>query len=99
MPTSPAKKRKKAAPRPRYAMPAFIRRALAKRGLLAAYRERPPYQRNDYIGWITRAVRASTREQRLEQMLSELERGGVYMKMTWHAEPLRPPTLRAKKKT
>ena len=70
-------------PRPRYPMPAFIREALEARGLTAAYEARPPYQRNDYIGWITRAVRPGTQEKRLNQMLEELERGDVYMKMAW----------------
>jgi uncharacterized protein YdeI (YjbR/CyaY-like superfamily) len=70
--------------RERYPMPAFIREALAARGLLEAYRLRPPYQQNDYIGWITRARLESTREKRLAQMLDELEGGTRYMKMAWH---------------
>jgi hypothetical protein len=41
-------------PRPRSPMPNFMRDALNERGLLDAYRARPPYQRNDYIGWVTR---------------------------------------------
>jgi hypothetical protein len=36
-------------------MPDFIHSALLKRGLLEAYQNRPAYQQNDYIGWITRA--------------------------------------------
>jgi uncharacterized protein YdeI (YjbR/CyaY-like superfamily) len=40
-----------------------------------AYRARPPYRQNDYIGWITRARRAETRQRRLSQMLDELEHG------------------------
>jgi len=48
-----------------------------------AYRDRPPYQQNDYIGWITRAKRIETQEKRLNQMLDELEKGDVYMKMDW----------------
>lgn len=78
-------KRKAPTRRPRYPMPAFIRRALTESGLLAAYRERPPFQRNDYIGWITRAKRVATRQARLVQMLDELARGGVYMNMKWRA--------------
>lgn len=69
--------------RPRYPMPAFIRTALAEGGLMAAYKERPPYQQNDYIGWITRAKLPATREKRLSQMLDELERGDRYMKMAY----------------
>ena len=40
--------------------------------MLTAYGVRPPYQRNDYIGWITRAKRKETRRRRLDQMLDEL---------------------------
>ena len=49
-----------------------------------AYLSRPAYQQNDYIGWITRAKLESTRQKRVNQMLDELERGGVYMKMKWN---------------
>lgn len=69
--------------RPRYEMPDFFRDALNSRKLMDAYLARPPYQQNDYIGWITRAKLESTRQKRLNQMLDELERGGVYMKMKW----------------
>ena len=72
--------------RPRYPMPDFIRDALNSRGLMDAYRARPPYQQNDYIGWITRAKQETTKQKRLNQMLDELERGGVYMKMKWHSK-------------
>lgn len=48
-----------------------------------AYEARPPYQRNDYIGWITRAKLAATQQKRLDQMLDELERGDIYMKMAY----------------
>lgn len=70
--------------RTRYEMPAFIQEALYGRGLVDAYRSRPDYQQNDYIGWITRAKREETRQKRLHQMLDELMNGGVYMKMEWH---------------
>ena len=70
-------------PRPRYPMPEYMREALEARGLMEAYNARPPYQRNDYIGWITRAKRPETQEKRLNQMLDELEKGDVYMKMDW----------------
>lgn len=62
-------------------MPDFVRVALEKRGLWEAYRQRPAYQRNDYLGWINRAKRQETKEKRLHQMLDELEQGGVYMNM------------------
>lgn len=69
--------------RPRYPMPDFVKEALEDRGLIEAYRDRPAYQQNDYIGWITRAKRPATVEKRLNQMLDELARGDVYMKMDW----------------
>ena len=70
-------------PRPRYEMPDFIRAALDARELMNAYLARPPYQQNDYIGWVTRAKLESTRQKRLNQTLEDLEHGGVYMKMKW----------------
>ncbi len=71
--------------RPIYEMPAFVRDGLLERGLMDAYRARPPYQRNDYIGWIIRAKREDTQLRRLAQMLEELEAGDRYMKMAWRA--------------
>lgn len=70
--------------RPRYELPDFFREALEAHGLTDAYLARPPYQRNDYIGWVTRAKLEATRQKRLNQMLDELKRGGVYMKMKWN---------------
>jgi hypothetical protein len=67
--------------RPRYPMPEFIKIALEKNGLMDEYRNRPAYQQNDYIGWISRAKLPSTIEKRLNQMINELDKGGVYMKM------------------
>jgi uncharacterized protein YdeI (YjbR/CyaY-like superfamily) len=64
-------------------MPDFIRDAIHERGLMDAYRARPPYQQNDYIGWIQRAKREETRQKRLDQMLEELEGGKLYMNMKW----------------
>jgi uncharacterized protein YdeI (YjbR/CyaY-like superfamily) len=73
--------------RPIHPMPEFVRAALAERGLVSAYQERPPYQQNDYIGWINRAKRADTKQRRLDQMLVELERGDVYMNMEYKPRP------------
>jgi uncharacterized protein YdeI (YjbR/CyaY-like superfamily) len=67
--------------RARNPVPDFVKRALDELGLMAAYKERPAYQQNDYVGWISRAKRQDTKEKRLNQMLSELETGGVYMNM------------------
>lgn len=67
--------------RKRHSMPRHVKEALAARGLERAYLERPAYQQNDYIGWIEQAKKQATKQKRLEQMLEELEKGGVYMKM------------------
>jgi hypothetical protein len=75
--------------RPRYPMPDFVKDALLERGLMEAYRQRPAYQQNDYIGWITRAKRQPTVDKRLAQMLDELEGGDKYMKMDYR--PKGPP--------
>ncbi len=64
-------------------IPDDIRRLLHNRGLWDAYQARPPYQQNDYIGWIEQAKRTDTRDRRIHQMLDELEAGGLYMKMRW----------------
>ena len=70
--------------RPVYDMPDDIREAIEGRRLADAYGARPAYQRNDYVGWITRARLPATRAKRLAQMLDELARGGVYMHMKWN---------------
>ncbi|MDA0988775.1 MAG: YdeI/OmpD-associated family protein, partial [Chloroflexi bacterium] len=55
--------------RPRYEMPEFMWRALVEQGLDGAYRNRPSYQQNDYIGWITRAKREETRDCRVSALI------------------------------
>ncbi len=69
--------------RPRHPMPAFVREALIDNGLMGVYHERPPYQQNDYIGWIASAKREQTRQKRLAQMLEEMRQGDLYMKMAY----------------
>lgn len=64
-------------------MPAFVRNELNERGLMEAYRARPPYQQNDYLGWIIRAKLEATKLKRLNQMLDELQGGKLYMNMVW----------------
>jgi hypothetical protein len=76
--------------RPRHPMPPLVRLALAREGLVNAYRSRPAYQQNDYIGWISRAVREETREKRLRQMLDELKEGERYMGMAHGRAKARP---------
>jgi len=67
-------------------MPDFVNEALKEAKLEAAYAARPPYQRNDYIGWITRAKLPATQQKRLSQMLEELSRGDTYMKMAYRSK-------------
>jgi uncharacterized protein YdeI (YjbR/CyaY-like superfamily) len=67
-----------------YEMPADVRDALNRARAMEAYRSRPAYQQNDYVGWIGRAKLPATRLKRIEQMLDELGSGGVYMKMKWN---------------
>ena len=67
--------------RPVQIMPDDVFEELEQRQLLAAYEERPFYQRNDYLAWIGRAKQETTRRRRLDQMLTELDQGGVYMGM------------------
>ncbi len=62
-------------------MPDDVRAEIAERDLTDAYETRPFYQRNDYLAWIGRAKRPETRRKRIDQMLDELDRGGVYMGM------------------
>jgi len=62
-------------------MPAFVQKALEDKSLMNEYLERPAYQQNDYLGWINQAKQEKTKQKRLNQMLTELKQGGVYMKM------------------
>ena len=67
--------------RPVQPMPDDVRHELVDHELLADYEDRPFYQRNDYLSGIGRAKGDETRRKRIEQMLDELRRGGVYMNM------------------
>jgi uncharacterized protein YdeI (YjbR/CyaY-like superfamily) len=69
--------------RTREAMPSAVRSALKSKRLLKAYRARPAYQRNDYLGWIKSAKREDTKKKRLDQMLRELAGGTKYMNMPY----------------
>ncbi len=72
--------------KPVYPMPDYVSQALDRENLTDKYRSRPAYQRNDYIGWITRAKREETKEKRLNQMLTELRNGDKYMGMDYRAK-------------
>lgn len=67
--------------RPIHPIPEFVLLALEEHNVMDDFHARPDYQRNDYIGWINRAKREDTKLKRMNQMLDELKRGGVYMKM------------------
>jgi uncharacterized protein YdeI (YjbR/CyaY-like superfamily) len=69
--------------RPLNSIPEEIRRLLEEHRLIGAYNSRPAYQKNDYLGWIAQAKRPETRERRIAQMLEELGKGDVYMRMPW----------------
>lgn len=71
------------APQP---MPGNVRGALAKKNLMDAFRARPDYQQNGYLKWIATAAGPTAKQQRLDQMLEELEKGGVFQ-----GEPWTPP--------
>ena len=73
--------------RPIQPMPEDIARRLDAAHLRDPYEARPPYQRNDYLGWIARAKRPETRDKRIAQMLEELAAGDRYMKMAWRQRP------------
>jgi len=67
--------------RPVHPMPDDVKDRLASEVLTDAYRARPPYQQNDYIGWIERAARPETRQRRIDRMIGELKDGRLYMGM------------------
>lgn len=67
-------------------MPGNVRGALAKKNLLDAFRARPDYQRNGYLKWIASAAGPAAKQQRLDQMLDELQQGGLFQ-----GEPWTPP--------
>lgn len=70
--------------RARHKMPEFIKKAITDNNLTQEYKERPDYQQNDYIGWITQAKLDETKIKRLNQMIDELKKGTLYMKMKYH---------------
>lgn len=67
-------------------MPQELLERLKLEKLDTAYSLRPPYQQNDYLGWILRAKTLNTREKRISQMLEELRNGDKYMGMKYNAK-------------
>lgn len=78
-------------------MPGNVRGALAKKKLTEAFEARPDYQRNDYLKWIALANGAAAKQQRIDQMLAELESGNAFKGEPWTApEPVKPAVRAAK---
>ena len=67
-------------------MPKWVEDEIKDNNVADAYRARPAYQKNDYIGWILRAKREETQQARVTQMIDELKRGVLYMKMDYPAK-------------
>ncbi len=67
-------------------MPNDVAETLNSTGTMDAYKLRPPYQQNDYIGWIEKAKRGETRLKRINQMIAELQSGDAYMGMHYNAK-------------
>lgn len=76
--------------RPDHAMPGFVKQALKTRGLLKAFKKRPEYQQNDYLGWIHEAKMEEVKAERLQQMIDELEKGGIFMGEEYPAPEQKP---------
>lgn len=74
-------------------MPGNVASALAKRQLTDAYRDRPSYQQDDYLKWIATAAGPTMKQQRLDQMLEELEKGGLFRGEPW-TPPAKPESVR-----
>jgi hypothetical protein len=66
-------------------MPGSVRGALAKTKLMDAFRARPDYQQDGYLKWIATAVGPAAKQQRLDQMIDELQKGGRYQGEAWTA--------------
>lgn len=84
--------------RARHLVPKDVDAAIDAAGVRKDFELRPPFQQNDYVGWITRAVTDATRTKRLRQMLDELAAGGVYMGMKHGPSAKKKTAASAKKK-
>lgn len=70
-------------------MPGFVKTALTKHKLMDAFRARPEYQRNDYLTWLDGAKLPAHRQQRVAQLVEELQKGDVFMGQPWAPPPPR----------
>jgi uncharacterized protein YdeI (YjbR/CyaY-like superfamily) len=65
--------------RPILEIPDDLKKALDDNGLWERYRARPPYQQNNYVGWVIGSKRPGIRNKRLMQFVDELRSGAQYM--------------------
>ena len=72
-------------------MPGNVKAALVKRELMDAFRARPEYQRTEYLKWIALAIGPAAKDKRLQQMLDELAKGGVFKGEPWTPPPPAEP--------
>ena len=73
-------------------MPGNVKGALAKHKLTDAYEARPQYQQQEYLKWIAAAAGPVAKQKRIDQMVEELGKGGVFK-----GEPWTPPAKPAEK--
>ena len=64
-------------------MPGNVSGALGKKNLMDAFRARPDYQQDGYLKWIATAAGPAAKQRRLDQMLDELEKGGLFKGESW----------------
>ena len=64
-------------------MPGSVSSALAKKNLMEAFRARPDYQQNGYLKWISDGAGPAAKQRRLDQMLDELQKGGLFKGESW----------------
>lgn len=56
-------------------IPKDLREAISLADLLTQFKDRPYYQRKDYVGWIEDAKLPETRERRIRRVIEELQKG------------------------
>jgi uncharacterized protein YdeI (YjbR/CyaY-like superfamily) len=76
-------------------MPGNVKGALAKAKLLDTFHERPQYQQDDYLKWIAHAAGPQQKQQRIDQLVDELTKGGVFKGEPWTAPETTKPAKAA----
>jgi hypothetical protein len=59
-----------------------LKKALIEKNLLLKFKERPHYQKRDYIQWVTSPKQEETKQRRILILLRDLQEG-TYMKMKY----------------